>query len=160
MRLLLPLALIAGCAPAYAEPQSGGHPILEQTFQRETDHLSGFPLTAGNRFELLETGAQAFPRKLALIEGAKHTVLFTSMVVVQDSSTKRFQRALLDAHRRGVDVRCPARRAAGRPALLDPAPPGRGGRGAVQQGPGARPPRAPAHQDACRRRRGRGGRAA
>lgn len=127
MRLALITALcLAATAPVWAQtvivpvgptPPSAGpsvvtvspdpnHPILSQGFQDQIDLLTGSPVTAGNRFELLEDGVRAFPRKLDLVRGARSSLFMTTMIMKLDTTGTLFADALIAAAARGVDVRC------------------------------------------------------
>ena len=68
------------------------------------DSLSGLPLTPGNRVELLENGAAAYPRMLADIAAAQHTIALCAYIFAGDAVGLEFARALIDARRRGVRV--------------------------------------------------------
>jgi len=72
---------------------------------RMTDKLTRQPLMQGNRITPLVNGDQAFPRMLSCIEKAQHSIALCSYIFDNDSWGKRFQAALSDARKRGVDVK-------------------------------------------------------
>ncbi len=63
------------------------------------------PLLAGNRFELLENGDEAYPRMLEAIEHAERSVALMTFIFDNDSWGRRIAEALGAARRRGVEVR-------------------------------------------------------
>ena len=67
--------------------------------------LTGLPCQDGNRIEMLHSGDQAYPRMLAAIEGARHSVGLISYIFRDDKAGRAFHEALIAARRRGVDVR-------------------------------------------------------
>lgn len=109
-RALLLLAVLAATSVARAQVITAApdpaHPLLSAQVQAWVDQLSSGPLTANNRFDLLENGVRSFPEKLALIAGARSEVFFTTMVLGWDTTGKQLARALTDAVGRGVRVRC------------------------------------------------------
>jgi cardiolipin synthase A/B len=67
--------------------------------------VTGSPLTSGNRLEILQGGDEAYPAMLAAIGGAKHSVALASYIFRNDAAGKAFAAALIEARKRGVDVR-------------------------------------------------------
>jgi cardiolipin synthase A/B len=109
MGLLLVAAFVSLASVARAQvitpAPDPNHAILSAPFQAWADGLPGGPLTANNRFELLENGVASLPAKLALIASARSTVFFTTMEAKDDATGGRIARALVDAAARGVAVR-------------------------------------------------------
>lgn len=107
--LLLPLLLAAASsarAQVITPAPDPNHPLLSTQVQAWLDQLSGGPLTANNRFDLLENGVESFPERLALIGGARREVLFSTMLLAWDGTGRQLVQALTDAAGRGVRVRC------------------------------------------------------
>jgi cardiolipin synthase len=109
------LAILSGLVLALAPRACGqvitaapdpNHPILSTATQAWADGLTGAPLTANNRFVLLENGVRSLPERLALIAGARQELFFTTMVAGYDTTGRQLAQALTDAVRRGVTVRC------------------------------------------------------
>jgi cardiolipin synthase len=69
------------------------------------ERVTGNPLTAGNAFHILEGGDEAYPQMLAAIRGARHCVAMSSYIFRDDAAGREFSDALIDAVRRGVQVR-------------------------------------------------------
>lgn len=67
--------------------------------------VTHFPLTAGNALEPLVDGDIAYPAMLAAIEAAERSIALTTYIFDVDGVGARFERALADAHARGVEVR-------------------------------------------------------
>ncbi len=86
------------CPPPSASPNVA---LLSELSGRVT----GSPLTQGNAFTILENGDAAYPPMLEAIAGAKHFVVLASYIFRNDASGKAFARALIDARKRGVEVR-------------------------------------------------------
>jgi cardiolipin synthase len=72
---------------------------------RMTDKLTRQPLMQGNRVIPLINGDQAFPRMISSIEKAQHSIALCSYIFDNDSWGKKFQAALNDARKRGVEVK-------------------------------------------------------
>lgn len=62
-------------------------------------------LTEGNRIRLLVDGAEAFPRMLEAIAGARHSVLVEMYTFAGDATGKKFAAALVERAKAGVAVR-------------------------------------------------------
>ncbi|EGV17802.1 cardiolipin synthase [Thiocapsa marina] len=69
------------------------------------DALTGLPLEAGNRIDVLIDGDQAYPRMLEAIDRAEETIGLSTYIFDNDSVGGLFADALERAHRRGVAVR-------------------------------------------------------
>ncbi len=61
-------------------------------------------LSAGNAVEVLAGGAEAFPAMLAAIAAAGTRILFSTYILRDDRTGKRFQEALLERSRAGVRI--------------------------------------------------------
>lgn len=105
--LLLFVALATSAQAQVITPAPDpAHPLLSAQVQAWADGLPGGPLTANNRFDLLENGVESFPEKLALVAGARRDVLFSTMIISWDQTGRQLIQALRDAAGRGVRVRC------------------------------------------------------
>ncbi|HEX4273173.1 MAG TPA: phospholipase D-like domain-containing protein, partial [Rhizomicrobium sp.] len=88
--------------PAAVTPKSAAHiALLSDVSQRVTQN----PLTGGNAFKVLQGGDQAYPEMLAAIRSAKHAIAMSSYIFRNDAAGQEFAGALIDAARRGVQVR-------------------------------------------------------
>ena len=67
--------------------------------------LTGLPSEPGNRVEILHSGDQAYPRMLAAIAAAEKSVGLMSYIFRADKAGEAFHQALIQAQRRGVEVR-------------------------------------------------------
>lgn len=67
--------------------------------------VSGWPLTAGNRIELLHDAEPIFDAMLGAIDGAREYVYFSTYIFDGGPLGRRFATALAAAAERGVDVR-------------------------------------------------------
>lgn len=74
-------------------------------FAQVSGRVTARPLAAGNTVEMLQNGEEAYPAMLAAIHGAVQRVLLVSYLFEGDAVGKAFVAALVDAQRRGVDVR-------------------------------------------------------
>ncbi len=72
---------------------------------RSGDVITALPLLGGNRLALLHDGEAAFPRMLAAIDEARHSVALMSYILDRDAAGERFIAALTRAAARGVEVR-------------------------------------------------------
>ena len=84
---------IAGQNPEYGE------------LQRMVQKATGNPLNSATRADLLVDGGHKYPRLIADIEHAKHTIHAEYYIVQPDRSGSALRDALLAAARRGVKVR-------------------------------------------------------
>jgi len=76
-----------------------------QSMKRVGDAVAAFPLTAGNRVDLLSGGDEAYPAMLAAIKGARKHIAMASYIFDNDHVGGRFADALAAAVKRGVEVR-------------------------------------------------------
>lgn len=67
--------------------------------------LTGRPCEPGNRVEVLRSGDEAYPRMLAAIEAAERSIGLVSYIFRDDKAGVVFHEALINARRRGVEVR-------------------------------------------------------
>ena len=67
--------------------------------------LTGLPCEPGNKVEMLRSGDEAYPRMLAAIADAQKSVGLASYIFRDDKAGKAFHQALIQAQRRGVEVR-------------------------------------------------------
>ncbi len=87
-------------APAsYHELVSHLHPL-----RTVADRVARLPLLEGNSVEPLHNGEQTYPRMLAAIAGAKHSITMASYIFDYDDVGREFARAMGVAARRGVSV--------------------------------------------------------
>ena len=96
-RQRLPLAVSEA---ALADPSDPMTP-LEFAIGR----LTGVPCEPGNRVEILHSGDQAYPRMLVAIAEAEKSVGLMSYIFRADKAGEAFHQALIQAQRRGVEVR-------------------------------------------------------
>ncbi len=80
---------------------SPGLAALDRTARR----LTGQPALTGNRITPLQDGDAAYPRMLAAIEAAEHSVLLSSYILRDDAAGGPILDALIRAERRGIAVR-------------------------------------------------------
>ena len=78
--------------------------VSDEAFRRSLEVL-GTTMTEGNRVELLNNGDQFFPAMLRSIRGAKTSINLESYIFNSDRTGQMFVEALMDAARRGVEVR-------------------------------------------------------
>ena len=81
-----------------------GDPLL-RPLEFAIGRLTGLHLEPGNRVELLRSGDEAYPRMLAAIANAQKSVGITSYIFRADKAGEAFHQALIQAQRRGVQVR-------------------------------------------------------
>jgi len=67
--------------------------------------LTGLPCEPGNRVDMLRSGDEAYPRMLDAIAGAEKSVGLASYIFRNDAAGQAFHQALIQAQRRGVEVR-------------------------------------------------------
>lgn len=67
--------------------------------------LTGLPCESGNSVEVLRSGDQAYPRMLEEIERAQKSIGLCSYIFRADAAGEKFHQALIQAQRRGVQVR-------------------------------------------------------
>ncbi len=83
----------------------GTPPPQLQPLARLGSGVSGWPLTAGNRVELLHDAAAIFDAMIAAIERARECVYFSTYIFDGGPLGRRFAAALSAAAERGADVR-------------------------------------------------------
>jgi cardiolipin synthase len=86
------------------EPEHEGAEHLKH-IARVVSRVAAQPLTAGNKFEPLVNGDEAFPAMLAAIESAKKSISLGTYIFDNDASGENFAAALERAVKRGVTVR-------------------------------------------------------
>jgi cardiolipin synthase len=67
--------------------------------------LTGLPCEPGNKVEILRSGDETYPRMLAAIERAEKSIGLASYIFRADKAGEAFHQALIQAQRRGVEVR-------------------------------------------------------
>lgn len=82
------------------------HPFNAEApaFRRSAEAL-GFPMVDGNEARLLQNGDQIFPEMTRAIREAKRTVNLESYIFAPDEAGRQFADAMIEAARRGVQVR-------------------------------------------------------
>jgi cardiolipin synthase A/B len=86
----------------WPKPKEDAH--LEP-LERAIGRITARPADAGNTFEILNNGDEAYPAMLAAIERARASVGLSSYIMRADEWGMRFIETLVAAHRRGVAVR-------------------------------------------------------
>ena len=76
-----------------------------QSLRRLGNGVSPFPLTPANQVDPLHGGDEAYPAMLEAIAGARRHVVLSSYIFDNDPVGVLFADALIEAHRRGVEVR-------------------------------------------------------
>ncbi|MEP7329355.1 MAG: cardiolipin synthase [Betaproteobacteria bacterium] len=100
--------LIRRIAPRPAHAAAGVAPAVTPELlpaMRLADQLSEFPVTGGNRFELLPKYDAAIDRIIADVDGARRYVHMLFYIFENDDVGRRMAEALTRAARRGVAVR-------------------------------------------------------
>ena len=64
-------------------------PTALEEVARSGDVITGLPLVAGNRLLMLHDGEQAYPRMLAAIDGARHSVALMSYIFDLDAAERK-----------------------------------------------------------------------
>jgi cardiolipin synthase len=117
------LAPVAGCTSTSAKRLNYhyNHPIPAEdaAFRRSLDSFGNVMLN-GNRAELLNNGDEIFPAMIEAIAGAKRTVNLESYIFNDDRAGALITDELIDAARRGVEVRVLIDGYGGRPGKLIP----------------------------------------
>jgi cardiolipin synthase len=83
----------------------GTPPPVLAPLSRLGEAVTGWPLTAGNRIDVLHDAGDTFNSMVAAIDGAKEYVHFATYIFDGGPVGKRFASALVAAAARGVDVR-------------------------------------------------------
>ncbi len=107
--LVMLLVLTSGCTMVRFDKRSVyqyDHPfaVEDETFRRSLSAF-GNTMVDGNRAEILNNGDEIFPAMAGAIREAKATVNLESYIFKDDKAGKIFADALMDAARRGVEVR-------------------------------------------------------
>jgi cardiolipin synthase len=95
------IALNDPLPPPATNPTDPNMALLNESSRRITD----MALAGGNEITILEGGDAAYPAMLAAIIAARHSVALASYIFRNDEAGGQFANALIDAHRRGVQVR-------------------------------------------------------
>lgn len=82
-------------------PESPQFRQLVQALNTVTDR----PLCLGNRIEVLKDGDEAYPAMIKAIDEAKHSVAMLSYIFESRGPGQDFLRSLVEARKRGVEVR-------------------------------------------------------
>jgi len=89
-------------APAVAKA-SPDDPMA--TLEYSAERITGRPAKSGNAIAILRNGDGAYPRMIACIEAAQHSVALCSYIFRADAAGEPFIAALVRAQRRNVAVR-------------------------------------------------------
>jgi cardiolipin synthase A/B len=76
-----------------------------RTFARGLWRIAAADVSCGNKVRLLRDGGQTFDAQLSLISGATDNIAFEGYIFRDDEVGQRFREALLEAAKRGVQVR-------------------------------------------------------
>ncbi len=81
-------------------------PTDNSLFQPLTSEIfrGGFPLTRGNRVEILTSGEEAYRKTLSLIQGATHTIHIATFILGKDAVGKEIIENLAQKASQGVNV--------------------------------------------------------
>ncbi len=119
--MVLAPALGAGCTSTATKRHvyHFNHPVPPEdlAFRRSLDSFGNL-MVKGNRAVLLANGDEIFPAMIKAIEGAKRTVNLESYIFSDDNAGSMITNALLDAARRGVEVRVLVDGTGGHPGAL------------------------------------------
>lgn len=85
--------------------ESSPVPGALRAMARVSDTVTGVPLVAGNRMEMLIDGDQAYPLMLEAIDAAQRRIFLTTYIFETNRTGRRFIDALAAAKDRGVEVR-------------------------------------------------------
>lgn len=107
--LVVLLALTSACTMVRFDKRSVyqyDHPfaVEDETFRRSMGAF-GFAMVDGNSAQILNNGDEIFPAMTEAIRGARTTVNLESYIFKDDKAGKIIADALMDAARRGVEVR-------------------------------------------------------
>jgi len=80
------------------------HGIESLQFKREMGTLLGPAILSGNKVNALQNGDEIFPRMLAAIRTARHTITFETYIYWSGSTGDEFADALIERARAGVRV--------------------------------------------------------
>lgn len=73
--------------------------------ERSAQRITGRPAKGGNAVSVLRNGDEAYPRMIASIDAAEHSIALASYIFRADIAGIPFIDALVRAHARGVEVR-------------------------------------------------------
>ncbi|MCR9134592.1 MAG: phospholipase D-like domain-containing protein [Alphaproteobacteria bacterium] len=76
-----------------------------QTLAEVGSQVTDIPLLQGNKVAMLRGGDEAYPAMLAAISDARRSIALTTYIFRPDDIGAQFVRALIDARKRGVQVR-------------------------------------------------------
>lgn len=82
-----------------------GFPANIGAIAKAGDSISGLPLIEGNAMELFNDGDRAYPEMLKAIEEAQYSIALASYIFASDATGRLFADKLIEASKRGVDVR-------------------------------------------------------
>jgi cardiolipin synthase A/B len=92
--------------PTVAEEKALADPANPLTpLEFAIGRLTGLAVEPGNRIEMLHSGDETYPRMLAAIAAAEKSVGLMSYIFRADKAGEAFHQALIQAQRRGVEVR-------------------------------------------------------
>lgn len=79
--------------------------LLNPSFEREVDRLTGTAVRDGNGITLLPTGVESYARRWELIEAAERAVHICSFSFMRDDTTRRLAAVTAEKVRQGVEVK-------------------------------------------------------
>lgn len=89
------------CYGAGSEP----HPLLDSSFEAETDRYTGTVVREGSTVVFLPSGSQSYERRWAALESARSSIDLVSFSMMRDGTTRRLRDLLLAKLRQGLKVR-------------------------------------------------------
>lgn len=98
------LLLGSGCAGVGPLPEIPSALRAEASFPATLERLTGAPIVAGNRVEILQNGDQIFPAMLDAIRRARTTITYAQYLVEDGPITAEVFAALAERGRAGVGV--------------------------------------------------------
>ena len=106
---LATLLLASGCTVLTSDKRrvyqfEHSFPVEDPTFRRSLDTF-GNTMVGGNRAEILNNGDEIIPGMVGAIREARKTVDLESYIYKDDKAGKQITAALIDAAKRGVEVR-------------------------------------------------------
>src|SRR5215213_1931624 len=107
--VLCALLSLSGCSMLSLDKRSvykfnHEFPVADATFSRSLSAF-GSTMVGGNRAEILNNGDEYFPAMVQAIREAKRTVNLEAYIYKSDRAGEMMTQALIDAARRGVEVR-------------------------------------------------------
>ncbi len=85
-----------------SKPAAG--PLGSATWRACMERAGESAIQLDNGVSLLRDGKASFPKRLELIDGAQKSIFLQSLIFKDDETGMATARALVDAHKRGVDV--------------------------------------------------------